>query len=109
MGRFGRRLAAISIDWAIAAVLSAAFFDYHPLVTLGIFVAMQIVMTVVVNASIGHALVGLRVVPMEGGLLGVIRPIIRAALIALVIPALVWDDNNRGLHDRASRTILLRR
>jgi hypothetical protein len=109
VGRFGRRIAAIAIDWAIAVVLSAAFFSYEPLVTLAIFVGLQVLMTVIVNASIGHALLGLRVVPMEGGLLGVWRPLVRALLIALVIPAMVWDDNNRGLHDRLSRTILLRR
>lgn len=97
------------IDWAIAVALSVAFFSYDALMTLLIFIGMQIVMTVVVNASVGHALLGLRVVPMEGGLLGVWRPVVRALLIALVIPAMMWDDNNRGLHDRASRTILLRR
>ena len=109
VARFGRRLGALSIDWGIAVVISVAFFAYDPFATLLVFVGMQIVMTVIVNASIGHALLGLRVVPMEGGLLGVWRPIVRALLIALVIPAIVWDDNNRGLHDRASRTILLRR
>ena len=102
-------MAAIAIDWAIAVVLSAAFFSYEPLATLAIFVGLQVLMTVIVNASIGHALLGLRVVPMEGGLLGVWRPVVRALLIALVVPAIVWDDNNRGLHDRLSRTILLRR
>ena len=109
VGRFGRRLGAIVVDWGIAVVISAAFFSYEPLATLGVFVGLQVLMTVIVNASIGHALLGLRVVPMEGGLLGVWRPVVRALLIALVIPALVWDDNNRGLHDRLSGTILLRR
>lgn len=97
------------IDWMLAVVISAAFFSYQPLVTLAIFVGLQVLMTVVVNASIGHAVLGLRVVPMEGGLLGVWRPVVRALLIALVIPAVIWDENNRGLHDRLSRTILLRR
>lgn len=109
VARFGRRLGAIAIDWGLAVVISVMFFSYDGIATLLIFVGMQVVMTIVVNASIGHALLGLRVVPMEGGLLGVWRPVVRALLIALVIPAMVWDDNNRGLHDRASRTILLRR
>jgi uncharacterized RDD family membrane protein YckC len=34
---------------------------------------------------------------------------VRALLIALVIPALLFDENQRGLHDRAAGTILLRR
>ncbi len=109
VGRLGRRLAAIAIDWGIAVVISAGFFAYDAIATLLIFVGLQIVATVVVNASIGHAIVGLRVVPMAGGLLGVWRPIVRAVLIALLIPAAFWDENNRGLHDRASGTILLRR
>jgi len=90
-------------------VVSAVFFAYDPIATLLIFVGMQVLATALVNASIGHALVGLRVVPMAGGLLGVWRPIVRAVLIALVIPAAFWDENNRGVHDRASGTILLRR
>ncbi|MDO9590844.1 MAG: RDD family protein [Microcella sp.] len=109
VGRLGRRVGAITIDWMIAVVISAAFFSYRPLVTLAIFVGLQVIMTVVINASIGHAMLGLRVVPIEGGLLGVWRPFLRALLIALVIPALVWDENNRGLHDRLTRTILLQR
>jgi len=109
VGRLGRRIGALTIDWMIAVVISAAFFSYQPLVTLAIFVGLQVLMTVVVNASIGHAILGLRVVPIEGGLLGVWRPFVRALLIALVIPALLWDENNRGLHDRLTRTILLRR
>jgi uncharacterized RDD family membrane protein YckC len=105
----GRRIAALAIDWGIAVALSAAFFGYDSLVTLLIFVGLQVLATVTVNASLGHALLGMRVVPMAGGLLGVWRPIVRALLIALVIPALLFDENHRGLHDRAAGTILLRR
>jgi len=109
VGRFGRRLGALAIDWGIAVILSAAFFAYDSIATLLIFIGLQVLFTVVVNASPGHLILGLRVVPMEGGLLGVWRPIVRALLIALVIPPMLFDDNNRGLHDRVARTILLRR
>jgi uncharacterized RDD family membrane protein YckC len=109
VARLGRRIAAIAIDWAIAVALSAAFFSYDSIATLLTFVGLQIVFTIVINASIGHALLGMRVVPIVGGLLGVWRPIVRALLIALVIPALLFDENQRGLHDRAAGTILLRR
>ncbi|MDX2026331.1 RDD family protein, partial [Microcella sp.] len=84
-------------------------FSYDSIATLLIFVALQVLFTVVINASLGHAVLGMRVVPMAGGLLGVWRPIVRALLIALVIPALLFDENHRGLHDRAAGTILLRR
>jgi len=109
VARLGRRLAAIAIDWGIAVALSAAFFGYDSIVTLLLFVGLQMLFTVVINSSIGHAVLGLRVVPLAGGLLGIWRPLVRALLIALVIPAMLWDENQRGLHDRAAGTILLRR
>jgi len=109
VARIGRRIAGIAIDWGIAVIISVAFFDYDPLATLAVFVGMQILFTIVVNASIGHLLLGMRVVPMAGGLLGVWRPVVRAALIALVLPAVFWNVDQRGLHDRAAGTILLRR
>jgi uncharacterized RDD family membrane protein YckC len=109
VARLGRRIAALAIDWGVAVGLSAGFFGYDSIATLLIFVGLQVLFTVVVNASLGHLLLGLRVVPMAGGLLGVWRPLVRALLIALVIPALLFDENNRGLHDRAAGTILLRR
>lgn len=109
VARLGRRIAALAIDWAVAVVLSAAFFGYDSIATLLIFIGLQVLFTIIVNASLGHAILGLRVVPMAGGLLGVWRPVVRALLIALVIPAMLFDENNRGLHDRAAGTILLRR
>jgi uncharacterized RDD family membrane protein YckC len=109
VARLGRRIAAIVIDWASAVAISAAFFSYDSIATLLIFVGLQVLFTITINASLGHALLGMRVVPMAGGLLGVWRPIVRALLIALVIPALLFDENHRGLHDRAAGTILLRR
>ncbi|UTT62431.1 RDD family protein [Microcella humidisoli] len=109
VARLGRRFGALAIDWGIAVALSAAFFAYDSLVTLLLFVGLQALFTVVINASIGHAVLGMRVVPMAGGMLGVWRPIVRALLIALVIPALLFDENQRGLHDRAAGTVLLRR
>ena len=109
VARLGRRIAALAIDWAVAVALSAAFFGYDSIATLLIFIGLQILFTIIVNASLGHAILGLRVVPMAGGLLGVWRPVVRALLIALVIPAMLFDENSRGLHDRAAGTILLRR
>ena len=109
VARLGRRLAGIAIDWGIAVAISAAFLDYDSRATLLVFVGMQVLFTIVINASIGHAILGMRVVPLAGGLLGVWRPIVRSLLIALVVPAMIWDQNQRGLHDRAAGTILLRR
>ena len=109
IARYGRRLAAIAIDWALAVVLAVAFFQYDALVLQGLFVLLQIVPLVLLNASVGHLLLGMRLQRIEGGALGVWRPIVRSLLLGLVIPALIVDNDQRGLHDRAVRTILLRR
>ncbi|KQV24932.1 transporter [Yonghaparkia sp. Root332] len=109
IARYGRRLAAVAIDWALAVLLAVAFFQYDALVLQGLFVLLQIVPLVLLNASVGHLLLGMRLQRIEGGGLGAWRPIVRSVLLGLVIPALIVDNDQRGLHDRAVRTILLRR
>ena len=113
IGRLGRRIAALSIDWALALLISWAFFrapdgSADGFVTLGLFAAEQYLFLVIVNGSIGHLLLRMRVVPAQGGLLGVWRPLVRTLLLCLAIPALIWDRDQRGLHDKAAGTILVR-
>lgn len=103
---------AILIDWGIAYLLSWAFFPTalgtDPLITLGIFALLQYLFLLVTNGSLGHLIVRLRVVPLTGGYLGLWRPAVRTLLLSLAIPALIWDRDQRGLHDKAAGTILLR-
>jgi uncharacterized RDD family membrane protein YckC len=108
VGRLGRRLAGIAIDWAIAVLLSVAFFRYDPVATLAIFVVLQIVFIPTIGGSLGHRIVGLRVAPLTGGYVGIWRPILRSLLLAIVIPAVVWDSDQRGFHDKIAGTILIR-
>lgn len=106
---FGRRLAALAIDLACAAVIGLAFFDYSPWATNIIFALMQIVFIPMIGGSPGHRVMGMYLVRSTGGWVGVWRPIIRTALLFLVIPAVVTDDDNRGLHDKVAGTMLLRK
>ena len=109
VGRLGRRLAALAIDWACAVLISVAFFSYDPLATLGVFAVVQIVFLLTAGGSPGHLLLGLRVVPVAGGYLGWWRPFARTILLCLLIPAVIWDRDQRGLHDRLIGSILVRR
>lgn len=112
VGRLGRRIVALVIDWGVAYLLSWVFFPTpqgtEPIITLGIFAVLQILFLLVVNGSLGHVVVRLRVVPLRGGYLGVWRPIVRTLLLSLAVPALIWDRDQRGLHDKAAGTILVR-
>jgi uncharacterized RDD family membrane protein YckC len=109
IARIGRRLVALAIDWAFAVVVSIAFFNYDSLATLGVFVTAQIVLLITANGSFGHLIMGMRVVPRAGGTLSFWRPIVRTLLMALVIPAVIWDADQRGMHDRLAGTLLVRR
>lgn len=109
IGRLGRRIIALIIDWGLAVLVSLAFFDYDPWANLVIFAVAQILFLTLLNGSVGHLIVGLRVVPLEGGWVGWWRPVVRTLLLCLVIPAVIWDRDQRGLHDKAAGTVLVRR
>ncbi len=40
---------------------------------------------------------------------GLLAGAVRTGLLCLVIPAVVWDKDGRGLHDLAARTAIVRR
>lgn len=107
VARIGRRIGGIAIDWGFSVLISAAFFSYEPLATLAVFAGLHAVSTILLGGSPGHLILGMHVVPMAGGRVGIWRPLLRTALLTLVLPAVFWDVNNRGLHDRAAGTILL--
>jgi uncharacterized RDD family membrane protein YckC len=100
---------ALVIDWGIAVLVSVAFFHYDPMATLVIFAVEQVLFIALLSGSIGHLILGLRVVPLAGGWVGVWRPALRTVLLCIVIPAVIWDLDHRGMHDRFSGTVLVRR
>ena len=105
-------MAAILVDWAIANVIALLAGPYaspaQSWATLGVFALMQVIFIPTLGGSVGHRFLGLRVVPMAGGWVGPWRPIVRTVLLLLVIPALIWDADQRGFHDKVAGTILLR-
>ena len=118
IGRIGRRIGAIVIDWALAVVVAMLVLgkDYFGLTSdpsgqfaiLGAFVVLQIIAIPTIGGSLGHRLCGLHVVTLRGKHAGVWRPIVRTLLLAIVLPAIVWDSDQRGFHDKIAGTMLLR-
>lgn len=113
LARPGRRIAALAIDWGLAYGLSLAFFPTGPwqtngFVTLGLFAGIQSVFLLLLNGGIGHIVLGMRVVPINGGRLAPWRPLVRTALLCLFVPAVIVDADQRGLHDRLAGTMLVR-
>ncbi|MGL4174419.1 MAG: RDD family protein [Actinomycetota bacterium] len=112
MARFGRRCLAVLVDWMIALVIANGLLDGDPVLgqwaTLGVFTVMQVAMISTLGGSIGHLVCGMRVVRLDGSPAGPARALGRSSLLALAIPALLWDRDQRGFHDRFIGTALRR-
>jgi uncharacterized RDD family membrane protein YckC len=120
VARPGRRFLALALDWVIASVLSfalvptppvdgaASWSSSNPFATLGIFAVLQIVFLATAGGSIGHLVFRMRLVPLNPGWIGIVKPIARTLLLCLGIPAVIWDRDQRGMHDRLVGTVLVR-
>lgn len=104
----GRRVGALFIDWALAMILSLIFFHGSAYANLAFFALMQIIFVGVTGHSIGHRTLRMQVQGLDGSAVRPLQGLIRGVLVSLVIPPLVTDPDQRGLHDRAIKTILVR-
>ncbi len=123
----GRRLGGIGIDWVLSLLVSSAFFvdpafdqtvataperillAGAPFATLGVWAVQHLLLVATLGSTIGHRVVGLRVVRENGASpVGLLKALIRTLLLALVIPAVVWGPDGRGLHDRVAGTRIVR-
>jgi len=115
----GRRLAAISIDWLSSYAIAFAFLGgggtYSErvvgtrLTTPLVFVAEYAILIALTGASFGHRLMRLKVVNINNGAIPSLRQVlIRTGLMAIVITAITYDEDGRGIHERFSQTKLAR-
>ena len=113
IARVGRRIVALLVDWGSAMLLALLLTPYNSVaytwVTPLVFLVLQLVFIPTIGGSVGHRLFGMSVVPLVGGWVGVRRSAVRSILLALVLPALVWDSDQRGFHDKVAGTALIRR
>ena len=112
VGRFGRRLVGLSIDWAFASVIAYGLLrplHWGSFAPLAVLFAIDLVLVGTAGSTLGQRIVGLAVVRMDGGPAGPLRALVRAGLLCLVLPALIWDRDQRGMHDRLAGTLLVRR
>ncbi|MCS5720490.1 RDD family protein [Herbiconiux sp. CPCC 203407] len=109
VARPGRRILALLIDFAFCYVIYVAFFFENPWASSVIFLIEQVVLMATLGGGLGHLLLGMRVVRLNGAYAGWWRPIVRTVLLVLVVPAVIWDSDQRGLHDVFSGTVLVKR
>ncbi len=118
VAKLGRRILALLIDLAAATLIAYAFFGYtdpvtavrfpEPWVSNVVFIVIQVLFIPTIGGSPGHRLLGMRLMRVDGSWTGVWRPVVRTVLLMLVLPAVIWNSDNRGLHDQAAGTVLVR-
>ena len=108
-----RRVFALMIDWFACLLIANAFFDISKgagnFIPLAIFFGEVWILTVLQGSSAGQRILGMRVVRfIDGGPISPIQGLIRTCLLCLVVTAITFDENGRGIHERASGTVLTR-
>lgn len=117
---WGRRLLAIFVDW-IASSLAVSVFTGHSVLTplegwgrwlpLTVFAMETIVLTATLGGSAGQLVtrVQVRRLGSAAARLDPLRATARTLLVCLVIPPLIFNADQRGLHDLAVDSIAVRR
>ncbi|MEV8591799.1 RDD family protein [Streptomyces sp. NPDC052012] len=113
IARPGRRLGALAVDWSLCVLIA------YGLITEGygqatsnwallIFLVLSVLTVGTLGFTPGKRLFGLRVVTLATGQVHPGRALLRSVLLCLAIPALIWDRDGRGLHDRLAGTVEVR-
>ncbi|HEX6517625.1 MAG TPA: RDD family protein [Nocardioidaceae bacterium] len=114
---WGRRFLALAVDWAASMLVAALFYgtavwtgpglaEWAPML---VFLVEASLLTPLVGGSFGQLATRMVVVRLDGRPLGLLQAVLRTVLICLVIPPLVFNRDQRGLHDLATGSITLRR
>ena len=118
---WGRRFAALAVDWVASTLVAAVFFGYQWLgATAGeqgwvgatpllVFWLEASLLTALAGGSFGQLALRVSVVHVDGRPVNLLEALARSFLILLVVPPLIYDRDQRGLHDLLVRTVTLRR
>src|SRR5690349_7320008 len=119
MGRVGRRVLGVLVDWTICQLIASALFRVplpftgvatgrQSAILLGLFALENLLLVGTLGSTIGHRVVGLQVRSMDGRAARPLQTLVRTVLLCLFLPAMFWDGDGRGLHDKAAGTLILR-
>ncbi|QKW06093.1 RDD family protein [Streptomyces sp. NA04227] len=109
----GRRFGAVFVDWGLCVLIAYGLLAQGDMqVTgrwaIGILFLLGTLTVGTVGFTPGKRLFRLRVISIHGESLGLGRAALRTALLCLAVPALIWDRDSRGLHDRLANAIQVR-
>jgi uncharacterized RDD family membrane protein YckC len=76
---------------------------------IGAFLVLEFVLDCIYGQTIGKRLFNIRVIRIDGQGLGAPKwLLLRTVLLGFLVPAVVWDRDRRGLHDKAAGVVVVR-
>ncbi|WP_261556751.1 RDD family protein [Frankia tisae] len=114
---FGPRLGAYLIDAVVANLIVGALYlaglgyagDVRGLAIYLVFLLEEFILISTGGQTIGMRLLGMRVIRLrDRGRQSWPWIGVRTLLLALLVPVVIWDRDQRGLHDRAAGTVVVR-
>jgi uncharacterized RDD family membrane protein YckC len=115
----GVRFAALLIDLVLMGLITSLFVQVdvnqpevmrqYNYIAVVVWFVITVVMVSLFGFTAGKALLGIRVVRLDGKpMVAPLRAVPRTLLIALVLPAALSDADGRGLHDKVTGTVVVR-
>lgn len=109
----GRRIAALLIDGWMCSLIAVGLITRGDLATANLwsaplYYAVSVLFGSLVGFTPGKRLMGLRIIRLDGGRATPLQVALRSLLLILVVPAVVWDRDTRGLHDKAVSLVQVR-
>jgi len=110
----GRRMLGVLIDWLMSYAIAIGFFVEFGEPSMGavvflIFTAQYLLFAALGGATPGHRVVGLKIVRFSDGAMPTpLQALIRTGLLVLIVTAITFDHNGRGINERLSNTVLVR-
>lgn len=114
---WGSRVFALALDWLLANLAALALLRTYAVwssrsgltwVPFAVWFVEVWLLTALTGASAGQRLRRLQVIRLDRRPVGLTKALLRTALIALVVPPLVYDRDSRGLHDKVAGTVVVR-
>lgn len=103
-----RRIVSLFIDFTLCRLISLAFFDDSGLWTIGMFAVENFILQATLGYTIGQRLMGVRLISSTRTRPTALLLVPRVILLCLVIPAVIFNRDQRGLHDLVSNTAVVR-
>ena len=114
---WGRRVLALFVDWFASMLVAGAFVgpgvltsqDWEAWVPMMVFLVEASLLTALVGGSFGQLVLRVAVVRLDRRPVSLLVALLRTLLICLVVPPVIYNRDQRGLHDLAARTVTVRR